>query len=247
MIHSIILAAGKGSRMNSDIPKPLHVLRNKTLIERVLLNVLKVTDDVSIVTGYKGGEIRKFLGSAYTYVLQDRQLGTGHAVKCVLDTLKWRDTQDVLVLVADQPLISKETIMETCMVHQNTDSKITMTTAVVPHFRGDFGTLYECARVVRNNGQIIKLVEFKDSTESERMILEVNISCHYFDTHWLSQNIGKLKNDNENKEYYLTDMINLAINQDLSVSSYTVKDWYEGIGVNTQEQLVIASKYFTNN
>jgi bifunctional UDP-N-acetylglucosamine pyrophosphorylase / glucosamine-1-phosphate N-acetyltransferase len=240
MAHVVILAAGKGTRMKSDLPKTLHPVKGVPILNRLLESVFAVCPKPSIIVNHNGDLIREATGNSCNYIFQEEQLGTGHAVMVAKDDLSEKGYDTILVLLGDHPLVSVETLKNLEKVHKEKKATITMATAVVPHFEENFSVFHHYGRVIRNGGgQVKKIVEFKDATEDEREVKEVNLAYYCFDAKWLWENISKLNNNNASGEYYLTDMIGIAVNQGKNVEACVVKDYLEGMGVNTPEQLKI--------
>ena len=121
---------------------------------------------------------------------------------------------------------------------------VTIASVVVPNFSDDFACFYNCGRIIRDDqGSVVDIVELKDTTEDQKNIRELNVSYYCFDADWLWKNIDQLKNTNASKEYYLTDMIKIARQQERKVGSYIIEDPAEGMGVNTPEQLELVKKF----
>lgn len=242
----IILAAGKGKRMNSDLPKALTNLNGISLIEN-LLNTISQTrhKDISIIVGFKGDMVIEKLGnSAYKFFWQREQLGTGHAVKQAEEFLK--DKYDNhLILCGDSPFISKDTIENIISTHENDKSVITMVTLKLENFDKENSGFYHFGRIVRDgNGDILKIVEFKDASEDEKNITEVNVVVYCIKDKWLWENLEKIKNNNNQQEYYLTDLIQIARQTGLRVNSIISHNAFEMMGVNTNEELLKAREIY---
>lgn len=240
----IILAAGKGTRMKSDTPKPLHQVGGEISLRRILKNVAWGTDDPIIVIGHNNEKITEQLGSGFTYVIQETQRGTGDAVRSVRDTLKNRTfAENIMVLPADQPFASERTLRNLWNVHKENDATLTIGTVIVPDFSGDRELFSHYGRIRRDEDSRIQgIVEEKDASEEEKKIREVNISYYCFKTKWLWENIGALTNENKSGEFYITDMVQIAASQNIPIYSYTVPDLKEGMGFNTREQLELLQK-----
>lgn len=240
----IILAAGHGKRMkNGELPKVLIPLRGKPMIQYVLKAIHDSTVNVDpvIIIGQKAELVKKELGPNYTYVLQKEQLGTGHAVACAKNTLIG-STKNVLVLYGDTPLVTAQTISELSKTHDDKNATLTMATITVPNFEGLNKSFYDFGRIVRNaDGNIIRIVEKKDATEEQQQIKELNPNYLCFKSDWLWNNISKLKDNNSQKEYYLTDLITMACDQQKTIASIQI-DPQEGIGINSPEQLQFAEQ-----
>jgi bifunctional UDP-N-acetylglucosamine pyrophosphorylase/glucosamine-1-phosphate N-acetyltransferase len=169
--------------------------------------------------------------------LQKEQLGTAHALFCAKDLI--READDVLVLYGDHPKVSPETIKKIAKVH---NSVITMMTTKLKDFDDWRKTFYNWGRIVRGgSGEIQKIIEFKDASDEEKEIKEVNPAIYCFSNIWLWANIQKIDNNNEQKEYYLTDLIKLAFEQNQEINSLLI-DPEEAVGINSREELEMAER-----
>jgi len=233
----IILAAGHGKRMQSELPKALIPFSGRPFISHVLETVAnsKVCEDPIIVVGQKREQIVELLGSSYRYVVQEEQLGTGHAVMMAEKESVGSDT--IVVLYADHPMISSETISGLVKTHEETGATITMAISTVSDFDDWRSSFLSFGRLIRNeSGRIIKIIEFKDASEKEKEIKEINPSYFCFNSTWLWSHLHRLKNGNAQKEYYLTDLVGMAFAEKEKISSMVI-DPKEALGVNTKEQL----------
>lgn len=240
----IILAAGKGVRMKSDEPKALVKFKNKPLIKHILdtIATLHLPIKPIIVVGHKKERIIEVLGNNYSYAEQEKQLGTGHAVASAKNKVH-PNHKIVLVLSSDQPLISKETIERLLKKHSEKKPTITMATVSMPDFEQWRSGLRHFGRIVRgSNGEVVGIVEFKDATEKEKLIKELNPAVYAFDSDWLWKNINLIKNENVQGEYYLTDLIKMARNQNKKIEAIPVANLIEGLQPNTKEELEILEK-----
>lgn len=238
----IILAAGHGKRMQSELPKALTPLHGTPFISHVLSAIADsgVCSDPIIVIGQKGDQVREVLGDKYTYAIQDQQLGTGHAVMIAEDKVKDADT--VIVLYADHPLVSAQTIKNLQKTHKEKGATLTMATAEVPDFNEWRNAFLSFGRFVRDEkGNIVKIVEAKDATDSEKEIKEVNPAYMCFDSKWMWQKLHTLKNENAQGEYYLTDLVGCAFDEHQKIETIKI-DPKEALGVNTKEQLELISQ-----
>jgi bifunctional UDP-N-acetylglucosamine pyrophosphorylase/glucosamine-1-phosphate N-acetyltransferase len=238
----IILAAGHGKRMQSELPKALTSLRGKPFIKHVLDAVSSsgVCNNPIIVIGQKGDQVRDVLGLNYLYAVQAEQLGTGHAVMIAEDMVKNADI--VVVLYADHPLVSAKTIKNLIDTHKNKNAILTMATAIVPDFLDWRKTFLSFGRFVRdNNGEIKKIIEVKDATEKDLEIKEVNPAYMCFDAKWMWKHLHMLKNENAQNEYYLTDLVGMAFSENQNITSISI-DPREALGVNTKEQLELVEQ-----
>lgn len=235
----VILAGGKGTRMGGSLPKVLVMLKNKPLILYLLEEVEKVNQLIKpvVVVGYKAGMVKTVLGDDYTYAFQKEQLGTAHALMAAKRYVKGKN---VLVLYGDHPFIKAKSLSSLIKLHHQKGGNISMFTTTVPHFRGAYAPFESFARIIRDtNKKISRIVEYKDTSTSQKKIKEVNPGMYMFNSVWLWKNLDKIKNQNAQGEYYLTDIIELAIKQGEKIENILV-DAKEVIGVNTTEDLKIA-------
>jgi bifunctional UDP-N-acetylglucosamine pyrophosphorylase/glucosamine-1-phosphate N-acetyltransferase len=239
----IILAAGKGTRMKSELPKALALLQGKPLLLHLLESVDRAAIDERpvVVVGYGRDLVKKELGDKYQFVVQEEQMGTGHAVLAAKGACG--DAQNIIVLYVDHPLVTSTTIKKLAETHMRTGSKITMVTATLPDFSDWRAFLYSnFSRVVRDeNGKIIKDVQFRDATEKEKELTEINPCYFCFDARWLWEKLKKLKTDNDQKQYYLTDLIKMAIDENSKIETINI-DPREALGANSREELEILEK-----
>jgi bifunctional UDP-N-acetylglucosamine pyrophosphorylase/glucosamine-1-phosphate N-acetyltransferase len=239
-MQAIILAAGKGTRMN-DLTKPkvMFELCGKPMIYHSIRNLNSSgIADITVVVGYLQQQVREYLGDVVKYAVQDQQLGTGHAVKCGLENIP-ADTDAILVCYGDMPLYKPDTINHLISLYHQQRPTIAMLSVNFedPNFWG-YG------RIIRQEGKIIGSVEQKDCTFEQRQIKESNPCFYIFDARWLKENITKLDNtQNIQKEYYLTDLIDLAYRQNRTILALPVSEETEALGVNTIEQLHKAELY----
>jgi bifunctional N-acetylglucosamine-1-phosphate-uridyltransferase/glucosamine-1-phosphate-acetyltransferase GlmU-like protein len=238
-LEIIILAGGKGKRMQSDVPKPLHPVGEIPTINRIVESALPLSKEPIIVIGDHSRAIMDVTGNKYHYVLQREQRGTGHAVLVVRDTLKeFRFGPNIMVIPGDHPLVTTKTLQDIVRIHRENNASITIGTITVPSFDGDYECFSHYGRVKRDpNGKINAITEVKDATPEEKMIHEVNLSYYCFKTEWLWNNIHNLNDKNAARELYLTDMVRLAVEQNIPVFSSSIGDFREGMGFNTPEEL----------
>ncbi len=239
-IKAVILAAGKGTRMKSDLPKVIHEALEKPMVE-YSIDAAKGAGatDIYLVVGHKAELVKEVVGDAVTYVEQTEQLGTGHAVKCALDFIG--EEGDTLVLCGDTPLITGKTLKELVDKHKEMNNTITVLSTIVDEPTG-YG------RIVRNhNGEFLKIVEQKDGTEEELAVREINSGMYLFNSKALSMSLGMLNNNNSQGEYYLTDTLEIVKNEGLGkVNAYVIQDADEIKGVNSPEQLAEAEDILRN-
>jgi bifunctional UDP-N-acetylglucosamine pyrophosphorylase/glucosamine-1-phosphate N-acetyltransferase len=238
-IKIIILAAGKSTRMKSDIPKALTVFRGKAFLEHILDTIKKLNLDTKpvIVVGHKKEMIKEVLGENYIYAEQYEQLGTGHAVMSAKNAIS-SPHNVVLVLATDQPLVSQKTLERIIKRHLEKNPTITIGTVTVPDFKDWRAGLNHFGRIIRGKDKIIKkIVEFKDTNDKEKKIKELNPALYAFDAKWLWKNIDKIKNKNAQKEYLLTDLIKIACDQNKKIETVQIANIIEALQPNTKEEL----------
>ena len=241
----IILAGGKGSRMKSEEPKALTMFKGKPFIQHILNTIatLDLLIKQIIVVCYRKERIKEVLGDNYLYAEQSEPLGTGHAVASAKNSVD-ANHKTLLVLSTDQPLISKETIERLLKKHNEKKPTITMATILMPDFEEWRSGLRHFGRIIRrNDGLVDGIVEFKDATEKEKLIKELNLGVYVFDSDWLWKNINLIKNENKQGEYYLTDLIKIARDQDKKIEAVMITNLIEGIQPNTKEELEILEKF----
>jgi len=232
-IASIILAAGQGTRMRSKTPKVLHLLSGKPLIMHAIGAVKPLCSlNPVVVIGHGAEQVRQVVGTAADFVLQSEQLGTGHAVMMAQPALE-RNADTVLVTCADMPLLRPETLRKLAETHQQTNSPVTMTSIVGDVPRG-FG------RIVRNPaGTVTAIVEEAVASPEQLAIREYNVSAYCFDGKWLWQALKRIKVSPKG-EYYLTDLVEIAVSEGYAVQSLILDDPTEGMGINTRVHLAEA-------
>ena len=238
----IVLAAGKGIRMNSDLPKALVPLAGKPIVEHLLKAVKYSGVNIKpiLVVSPDNKKIIQEALSEYgcEYAIQKEQLGTGHAVSVACGFID-EQTDKVVVFYGDHPFVKPDTIKKLFEIHKGV---ITMMTAKVPDFNDWRHSFLHWGRIVRDKQNKIKaIVEFKDATVEQKEIKEINPSFFCFDGQWLKENIKKLKNENNAKEYYLTDMVSIASLQGHEINDLLI-DVNEVMGINSVEEIKLAEK-----
>ncbi|MFP4371872.1 MAG: bifunctional UDP-N-acetylglucosamine diphosphorylase/glucosamine-1-phosphate N-acetyltransferase GlmU [Halanaerobium sp.] len=240
---SIILAAGKGTRMKSDKIKVLHPVAGKAIIKHVLNTLDGLNCKIVNVIGHQKEKVQAELEDLdkwdLNYVVQSEQLGTGHAVKQAADYIG-NHSGPVLILYGDTPLLRKETVAEFVKKHKNNNSDLTVMTAIFDDPAG-YG------RIVKNDkGQLISIVEEKDADQKTKKIKEINSGVNCIDSELLKDFLNNMDNDNVQGEFYLTDIIEFAVKKNKKINTYTVQDSDEIIGINTRKQQAEAEKILRN-
>ncbi len=240
-VRIVILAAGKGTRMKSELPKALVPLKGKPMIRHELSAILQsgVDERPLIVVGYKKEEIIKEIGDAFDYAIQTEQLGTGHAIMSAEYKLKGA-ADSIIVLPCDHPFISADTIKKLSRKHEESGATITMATVSLPDYEDWRKVFYTSfSRIIRDEtGKIIKDVQFRDATDAEKKITEVNPIFFCFKSNWLWENLKNLNTDNDQKQYYQTDLIKMAIDQGKNIESIAIEP-REALAANSREELEI--------
>ncbi len=227
-MNIVILAAGQGKRMHSNLPKVLHPLAGKALVSHVIDTARRLEpESLCLVYGHGGDILRTTLAAPdLVWVLQEPQLGTGHAVMQALPHLGAAPT--TLVLYGDVPLIEGETLQQ--LVHAARDALAILTVELADP--GGYG------RIVRNaGGEVVRIVEQKDATADERAIAEVNTGIVAVPTARLAAWLGQLSNHNAQQEYYLTDIVAMAVAAGVPVRTVPARSEWEVLGVNSKVQL----------
>lgn len=236
MFTSIIMAAGMGTRMKSEMPKVIHKVCGKELVKWVI-DVSKEAgaDKVVSIIGHKADMVRSVLDGECEFALQAEQKGTGHAVMQAEKYIK--ETQGcVVILNGDIPLVTADTIKAAVEYHKEKGYQATVITAVF-----DDATGY--GRIVRDSdGNVTKIVEHKDTNEEEKKIKEINSGMYVFDAQSLIYALGELRPNNAQGEYYITDTLEILIAAGKKVGAYTISDNDEIRGINDRVQLNEAEK-----
>ena len=230
--YAIILAAGQGKRMKSNLPKVLHKACGKEMVNHVIDTMREAgIDDVNVIIG-KGAKLVQDRTSSrnVTYSLQEEQLGTGHAVKCAKAFLDGKSGV-VAIFTGDAPLIKASTVKKLIDIHIANNNCATLLTSIVENPTG-YG------RIVRNDNAVEKIVEHKDCSEDELNITEINAGMYCFDIKNLLDALGKLSNNNAQGEYYLTDVIEIFKSNGEKIGAM-VTNFEETLGVNSRSELAV--------
>ena len=250
-VQVLILAGGRGKRINAkDKPKVLFPLLKKPMILYSLKAVEKAGFKKPIlVIGFKGELVKKLLKNRVKYVWQKSQLGTGHAVLKAKEALK--NTKSVLIIYGDMPLWKPETFKKLIKTHQKTKAVLSLVTVILEN-----PLFFKYGHILRDkNNNILGIIEEKDATEKQKQIKECNPGCYLIKTKWLFENLSKIKKSSVSGEYYLTDILGLAVSQNRKISKLVfhgfqpikinvlkIEDFKQVVGINTSEQLKLAEK-----
>jgi bifunctional UDP-N-acetylglucosamine pyrophosphorylase/glucosamine-1-phosphate N-acetyltransferase len=232
MVAVAILAAGRGTRMKSNLPKVLHTLGGRSLLERVLDSCQRIEPQRRLViVGYQSEQVQQALSHqpGLEFIEQVEQLGTGHAVQQVLPHLA--DFQgDLLVLNGDVPLLREETLVNLLQTHQNNGNAATLLTAHLPQPQG-YGRVF-----CDGNNLVTQIVEDRDCNAAQKQNHRINAGIYCFNWPKLAEILPQLSNENDQKEYYLTDVVKYL----QPVMAVDVEDYLEITGINDRRQLAQA-------
>ena len=226
----IVLAAGRSKRMRTRIPKALHKAGGICLIDRVLKAVSAVSPaSVHVVVGYEKEQIMAHLGDSVVYSEQKELLGTGHAAMQALPGL--RDERTIMIINCDMPMITGGELADFCAEHEESGARMSLMSAVVP-WESDFG------RIIRDSdGNVCGIREFRDASEEERRIREVNLALNLIDRSLFEELLPAIGSENSQHEYYLTDLVAMASSRGERVISHVCEDPDVSRGVNSRADL----------
>lgn len=233
-VAAVILGAGKGSRMKSDLPKVMMPVCGRPMIRHILdtLEAEKI-DDVVVVIAPDGDLVKKEV-APYKTCVQDKQLGTGHAVKCAKEALNGFKG-DVLVIFGDQPLYTKETIEK--VLNKRREGYAVVCVGFCPEDAARYG------RLIMKNGELERIVEFKDANEEEKAVKFCNSGMMCFDGEKLFEILDEISDNNAAGEYYLTDAVEIALKKGLKCSAVECSV-YEASAANTREELALLEELY---
>ena len=242
----MILAAGQGTRMKSSLPKVLHRVAGRPMLwYAVTLARQMATHTVAIVVGHGSEQVQAYLEQEkvnfepFEVIKQGKQLGTGHAVQQAYPVFTGNASRKIdqfLILNGDTPLLSKDTLTTLVDYHQSEGATLTLLTTSVPE-PGGYG------RVIRSKaGEVCRVVEDRDATSEEKNISEINVGTYVVEAGFLGKALAQLQPQNSQGEYYLTDIIEMAVQQGLKVVAWATNDSLETTGINTREHLAVAEK-----
>lgn len=226
-VAAIILGAGKGTRMKSDLPKVMMPVCGKPMIRHIIDTLEQVKADEIVTVIAPDGEIVKKEVSPYKTCIQDKQMGTGHAVKCAKETLEGFKG-DILVIFGDQPLYTVDTIEK--ILKKRREGYAVVCLGFTPEDAARYG------RLVMENGELKRIVEYKDASEEERAIKFCNSGMMCFDGEKMFEILDALSNENAAEEYYLTDAVAIALQKGLKCSAVECPV-NEAAAANTREEL----------
>lgn len=233
---AIILAAGKGTRMKSSLPKPIVPVKGKPIVKHIIDSFRNAgVTDIALIVGYQSEKVKETLGPGYIYVEQQEQKGTAHAILQAKKKVNWKE-RDVFVFVGDSPLITSHTIQELIRQHRSSGADCTFLTA-------DFKMDLPYARVIKDaDGRLIKCVEEKNASPVELEVTELLSSHFIFKGDLLFKHIEEIQPDPENGEYYLTDILQIFLDRGYKVRTLEIEDYKELVGLNTPEDLAWAEE-----
>jgi len=233
-VAAVLLAAGKGTRMKSELPKVLHSIVGKPILWHVLAAMKEASSEKPVVViGHGAEQVENFVGADGVCVLQEPQLGTGHAVMQAESMLKGK-TDYVIVTYADMPLLRGETLKQLVETQDANSGPISMLTVIAEDPRG-FG------RIVRKeDGTVGAIVEEYVATPEQKAIKELNVGAYCFSADWLWDALKRIPKNPKKGEYYLTDAVELAVADGLPVRALVLDDLSETIGINTRAHLAEA-------
>ena len=239
----IIMAAGKGTRMKSDLPKVLHRANGRPLVEYVIDTALSLEPEkIVIIVGHQAELVKKATAQyTITAVLQQPQLGTGHAIMQT-ETLLHDFNGEVLILSGDAPLVKTETLQTLVACHRSNQAAATVLTAKL-HDPTGYG------RVIRefSSDSVLRIVEQKDASPEELSVREINSGVYVFDTRLLFEALEQINTNNAQQEYYLTDVFGICFQHGRKVCAFSTDNPDEIIGINTPAQLVEAERLLLTN
>lgn len=233
-LKALVLAAGKGTRMKSELPKVIHKVNGIPMVKKILneLDALQTEENI-LILGHKKEVVLEELGDV-KYVVQEEQLGTGHAIMQAKELLQDYDG-DVMILCGDTPLLRHETLKRMYEAHKKSGASTTILTSI---YENPFGY----GRIVTNGNNVVAIVEEKEADEETKKIKEVNAGVYCCNSKELFEALGKVTNNNEKGEYYLTDIVSIQVNEGKTIGSFVLEDNEEILGVNSKVELAQASK-----
>jgi len=237
MSIALILAAGKGTRMRSDLPKPVVLFNHKPIVAHIIDAMKEAgVKDIFLITGYGEAVVQAIIGSSVKYITQKEQKGTGHAVMQARDVIDWKHN-NVFVFVGDSPLIKAHTIRLLEKKHIQSNASCTFLTSHFP-------IKLPYARVLKNDqGELKGCVEEKNATPEQLEITELLTSHFIFKGTDLFESLDEIKPDKDNGEYYLTDIIPLLLSKYKKIETVCIEEYTELTGLNTPEEIQWAEQF----
>ncbi|GAB6440650.1 UDP-N-acetylglucosamine diphosphorylase/glucosamine-1-phosphate N-acetyltransferase [Bacillus cereus] len=240
--YAIILAAGKGTRMKSDLPKVLHPVCGTPMLQHIINKLKKIDiDKIVVVIGHKAEKIRETIKDDVIFVEQTEQNGTAHAVLQAVPHLAEKEGT-TLVITGDTPLIEEATLDSLLQEHIHSNSKGTVLTSIQNNPTG-YGRIIREFNSLSNKhednklGNVVGIVEEKDADVNQKKIIEVNTGIFAFDNQSLLEGLPKIENKNVQNEYYLTDIVSVFIEEGKEFGGYLLQDPNEAMGINSRVQL----------
>ncbi|KKQ66411.1 MAG: Bifunctional protein GlmU [Candidatus Daviesbacteria bacterium GW2011_GWA2_38_24] len=239
-LTAVVLAGGKGTRMQSETPKVLHHIGQRPMVFYTLQKLLKLgIRDLKVVIGHKSQEVKSIIEENFNcgFVFQTEQLGTGHALGCALKEIN-TNTKDILVVNGDDSAFYKEgTLQSFINFHKSSDAVVSMLTLEIE-------TESKLGRVIRDkDGNFEKILEANEYFNSPYKSNEINCGAYIFNYDWVKINITHIP-ISEKGEYYITELLNIAKQQDQKINLFKLQDSNEWVGINTQEELRNANLVF---
>lgn len=233
----VILAAGKGTRMKSELPKVLHQIKGRPMLSYAVATAQKLQpQQIVVVTGFGADLVQSEMGDDLVYALQEPQLGTGHAVMCAMPSVA-KTATEVIVTYGDMPLLTAETLDKLRQVRQERQCAATVLTAIID-------SLPPFGRIVRDAaGQFLRIVEDRDCSEEQKQIPEVNLGIYCFAVEPLRKALAGLNTNNAQGEYYLTDVLELLLGDGHQVVTVTTTDQKQAMGINNLDDLAQVESY----
>lgn len=233
-VTAVLLAAGQGTRMKSELPKVLHPLNGKPMLWHSLQALKPVsTEKLVVIVGHGADQVKDFVGDDANCVYQEPQLGTGHATMQAEDHLKGK-VDYVIVSYADMPLLRGETFQQLLEIQKKNSGPISMLTVIADDPRG-FGRIQR-----KPDGTVAAIVEEHVATSEQKTIKELNVGVYCFSADWLWDALSRIQKNQQRGEYYLTDTVELAVKDNLTVEALLLEDHLETIGINTRIHLAEA-------
>jgi len=238
--YALILAAGKGTRMRTDLPKVAFPILKKPMIEYIVENIEKSSiDEIVAIVGHKKEVVQEILGDRVSYATQEEQLGTGHAVLSAASVLEDKEGT-TFILPGDMPLMEYPLMDKLIRAHEEMGNDLTVVTMMMDYPKG-YG------RIVRDEyGIVTGIVEENDCNETQKLIKEVNSSVYIVDNKLLFEYVRKIQKNPRKGEYYLTDIVNL-MHQDHKVNTFIVRNPMVTMGINDLYGISIAEKYLRDS